>query len=254
MPSKRVVAIIQARMTSSRLPGKVLLDLCGEPVLGWVVERARRAHSLDEVMVATTTDAADEVLVDFCRARGYAVFQGNVFDVLDRYYRAAQQARADVIVRLTADCPLIDPAEIDHVVAEFFEQKVDFAANRLPPPWKRTYPIGLDIEVCSFQALERAWREAGQKYEREHVLPYLYDQAGRFKTYLVNASSDYGQLRWTLDTPADLEFLRSVCRYFAFEDPIHWKDVLAVLEEHPDLAAINANVQHKSVTDVDKRF
>jgi len=254
MTSNNVVAIIQARMSSSRLPGKVLQDIGGEPMLVRVVERARRAKTVRQVVVATTGDPSDDPIQALCEARGYAYYRGSLFDVLDRFYQAARQFQADTIVRLTADCPLIDPLEIDHVVEEFFAQGVDFAANRLPPPWKRTYPIGLDTEVCSFPALERAWKEATQAHEREHVLPYLYTEPGRFRTLLVNTSPDYGDLRWTVDTSQDLELVRRIFAHFGGRDDFSWQAVLKVFQEHPELAEINSGVSHKVFNDVDKRF
>ncbi|HSJ78283.1 MAG TPA: glycosyltransferase family protein, partial [Erythrobacter sp.] len=188
----RTVAIIQARMGSSRLPGKVLLDIAGQPMLARVVERARRAKTVGEVLVATTIDPSDDPIVAFCQERGIAYHRGSVFDVLDRFYGAARQAGAELIVRITADCPVIDPAVIDLVVEAFHEQSADFACNRLPPPAQRTWPIGLDTEVCAFRGLERAWKEASLPYEREHVMPYFYDQPGRFKVVVVEHEPDYG--------------------------------------------------------------
>lgn len=248
------VAIIQARMASSRLPGKVLKDIAGKPALAWVVERAARAERIDQVVVATTSDPGDDPIETLCRERGYDCFRGSQFDVLDRYYQAACQFSADVVVRLTADCPLIDPGLMDLTIAEFQRSGVDFAANRLPPPWKRTYPIGLDVEVCSLPALERAWREASQPYQREHVMPYLYDQPGRFRTLLVNTEPDYGSLRWTLDTPQDLDFIRAVVAHFDGRDDFTWLDVLALVQQHPGLVEINAGVNHKPFDEVDQRM
>ncbi len=184
-----VVAIIQARMSSSRLPGKVLLDIAGKPMLQWVVERVRQAPGVSEVVVATTDNPADDPIEEFCVKNNILIFRGNQFDVLDRYYQTAKLVNADVIVRVTADCPLIDPNEVDNLLNEFFERKVDFAANRLPPPWHRTFPIGLDVEIASFAALERAWNEATEIHDREHVMPYLYEVEGRFSTYYHNTLS-----------------------------------------------------------------
>ncbi len=245
----RTVAIIQARMTSTRLPGKVLQDIAGRPMLAWTVERARRATTLDDVTVATTTDLSDDPLEAYCREQGYPCARGSLNDVLDRYYQAAKQFGADVIVRLTSDCPLIDPDVIDTTVLRFRESGVDFAANRLPPPWKRTYPIGLDTEVCRFSALERAWTEAREKYEREHVMPYLYDQPGRFRTLLVNTEPDYGHLRWTVDTPQDLEAVRGIVAALGNRDDFTWLDVLEITRRRPELRAINAGIHHKSLTE-----
>jgi len=250
----KVVLIVQARLSSSRLPGKVLLDLGGKPVLAWMVDRCRRAKQVDEVVVATTVDPRDEPIVRLCQERAWSFFRGSEFDVLDRFYQAARCFQAGVIVRVTADCPLIDPRCIDQVVEEFFASGADFAANRLPPPWSRTYPIGLDTEVCSFAGLERAWKEASRKFEREHVMSYFYDQEGRFKLRVLNHDPDYGHYRWTLDTPEDLVFLREVVRRFAPRVDFTWEEVLALVQREPALSAINSSVQHKTGLDVDQRM
>lgn len=250
----KTVAIIQGRMSSSRLPGKVLQEIMGHPMLYWVVERARRAKLLDQVVVATTLDPSDDPIEDFCVAYGYPVYRGNLYDVLDRYYQAALQNQADVIVRLTADCPLIDPDVIDLTLKEFFRAEADFAANRLPPPWKRTFPIGLDTEVCSFQALEKAWIEADQPYQREHVMPYLYEKEGRFRVQVVNHEPDYGTYRWTVDTPQDMELIRQIFPRLPQAGFFSWKDVLELEAREPELFKINAGVHHKTVQDVDERM
>lgn len=266
----KTVAIIQARMASSRLPGKVLLDIGGQPMLVWVVERARRAQTVDEVVVATTTDASDESIAALCEARGYPCYRGSAFDVLDRYYQAARQRQAEIVVRITADCPLIDPDLIDQAVKAFAgldlnaskdvqpvesEQTFpyDFVANRLPPPWGRTYPIGLDIEVCSFAGLELAWKEATLPHQREHVMPYFYDQPERFRILLLNHEVNYGDLRWTVDTPQDLDLLRQIAARFPGRDDFSWLEVLQLIQTHPDLAQINARVQPKDYRAVDER-
>ena len=254
MTGSRTIAIIQARMSSTRLPGKVLLDINAKPMLAWVIERTRRARTLDNVAIATTTAGEDDPIAEYCRSNDYHFFRGSAYDVLDRYYQAAKQFRADIIVRLTADCPLIDPHEIDHLVKEFLRSGADFAANRLPPPWKRTYPIGLDTEVCTFTALERAWKEARETHQREHVMPYLYEKAGRFKVHLINHNPDYGSMRLTVDTAEDLAFIRQVCSRFEGRDDFSWYEVVDLLNKEPQLAAINANVQHKTLKDVDGRM
>jgi spore coat polysaccharide biosynthesis protein SpsF len=248
-----IVAIVQARYNSSRLPGKVLLDIAGRPMLAWVIGRARRARCLSEVVVATTTDPSDDAVEMFCRQRGFPVTRGSQFDVLDRYYQAARWFAADVVVRLTADCPMMDPAEIDRIVAVFLDSGVDFAATRLPPPWKRTYPIGLDIEVCTFAGLERAWRDAVLPYEREHVMPYFYDEPGRFRIQVVDHSPDYGHLRWTVDTLEDLEAMRRLFGLFNGRDDFSWYELLAQHQAHPEMALINNGVMHKAFNDVDHR-
>ncbi len=266
----RTVAILQARMGASRLPGKPLLDLGGQPMLQRVVSRTRRARRLDEIVVATTTEAEDAVIAEYCRAEGIPVYRGSLHDVLDRFYQAACLRTAEIIVRVTADCPVVDPHLIDAAVALVAEpwpqNTLDFAATRLPPPWKRTYPIGLDVEVCTFAALERAWQEADQPYQREHVLPYLYegvvlDQAPvargvssrGFRIAQLNHDRDYGALRWTVDTPEDLELMRAVYARFGGRDDFSWQEVLALFEREPELARLNAHVVHKSFRDEDAR-
>lgn len=249
----KVVAIIQARMAASRLPGKVLLDICGKPMLARVIERTRMANLVDDVVVATTLDASDDAVQEFCENRGIKCYRGSMDDVLDRYYQAALENDAEVIVRITADCPLIDPSLVDQTVREFLDRKVDFAATRLPPPLKRTYPIGLDVEVVSFSALQRTWREATQKHEREHVLPYLYETEGRFKIFVLNNDIDYGNLRWTVDTPEDLELLRVVYQRFLPREDFSWEEVLQLFEREPELGRINAQVKHKTYLDTDQR-
>jgi spore coat polysaccharide biosynthesis protein SpsF len=251
--SGKTVAIIQGRMSSTRLPGKILMDIGGEPMLIRVVKRVRRAQSVDQVVVATTDDQSDDPVEVLCKARGVPIYRGSLFDVLDRFYQAALLFQAKTVIRVTADCPLIDPAEIDHVVRAFEEQQVDFAANRLPPPWKRTFPIGLDTEVCQFEALERAWLEAREAHQREHVLPYLYETPGRFKTVILEHPIDYGDLRWTVDTVEDLEVVREIYKNFSNQDSFSWLEVLNLYERHPELHNLNAHVTHNPFNAVDGR-
>ena len=253
-PTNRTVAIIQGRMNSSRLPGKILQDIGGCPMLMRVVERARLAQAVDEVVFATTTDPTDDPVEAFCRRQGIPIYRGSLHDVLDRFYQAARLFQAETVVRLTADCPLLDPVLLDQTVDLFRRSGADFAANRLPPPLKRTYPIGLDVEVCSFSALERAWKEATALHDREHVLPYLYEVDGRFKIVVMHYERDYGSLRWTVDTPEDLELVRQVYARLGDRQNFGWLDVLAIFEKEPELARINAQVGHKTFFDVDERF
>jgi len=279
--SSPVIAIIQARMGSSRLPGKVLLDIAGKPMLRRVVERTMLAKTVDQVVVATTTEPSDDPVTEMCQALGYPCYRGNLYDVLDRYYQAARQYQARNIVRITADCPLIDPEVIDRTVSAFFGQVTahdvilsdtkstsitanqkfkiknpkyfDFVANRLPPPWGRTYPIGLDTEVCTFEALETAWSEASAKHQREHVMPFFYDNLDRFRVLLVNHTEDQGTYRWTVDTAEDLEALRQIYAHFPGKEHFSWLEVLELYQREPQLAQINAQVQHKHYRQVDER-
>lgn len=249
-----ICAIIQARYASSRLPGKVLLDIAGQPMLIQVVERTRRAKCLHNLVVATSTDPADDAIAQLCAARGIPCYRGSMHDVLDRFYQAARMAKADIVVRITADCPIIDPEVIDQTIRAFLsEPDLDFAANRLPPPWRRTFPIGLDVEICSFTALQRAWQEASLPHQREHVMPYLYEQEGRFRIMLVNHDPDYGSLRWTVDTPEDLELVRLIYSRMGGRNDFSWQEVLALFAREPELANINAQVKPKIYSDVDHR-
>jgi len=257
MPSFRddsIVAIIQARMGSSRLPGKVMKEIGGTPMLFHVVLRVRRSQYIGRVIVATTYEPGDDPVADYCRQQGIPCYRGHPQDVLDRYYQAAKRFHAQTVVRLTADCPLIDPREIDRTVAAFLESGVDFAANRLPAPWQRTTPIGMDTEVVSLEALTSAWKNAQADYEREHVMPYMYDQEGRFEILLVQHDPDWGQFRLTVDTPEDLELVRCIVDHFNGSNEISLIEIIRFLEAHPEVHSINANTAHKSFTDVDERY
>jgi spore coat polysaccharide biosynthesis protein SpsF len=247
------IAIIQARMRSSRLPGKSMMDIAGRPMLEWVIRRVKRSSLLNLVMVATTTDTSDNPIEVFCKKIEIPVFRGSMNDVLDRYYQAAKLQHADIIVRVTSDCPLIDPEIIDMTILALVENQADFACNRLPPPMKRTYPIGLDVEVVRFEALERAWRETNQNNEREHVMPYLYDKPGRFKVIKIDHAVDYGSMRWTVDTSKDLEFVRQIYAHLKGRDDFSWLEVLDLVKSRPELANINAGVAQKSYLDFDIR-
>jgi spore coat polysaccharide biosynthesis protein SpsF len=238
----KTVAIIQARMGSTRLPGKVLKDLTGQTVLARVIERLRWARLIDELLVATTASSADDVIVAECRKCSVAVFRGDENDVLDRYYYAAQLLKAEIVVRITSDCPFIDPEITDKTIAAFLDARPDYASNAL----LRTYPRGLDTEVMSMETLSRAWQEAKNSHEREHVTPYIYEHPEKFKILPVTGDADHGSHRWTLDTREDLEFLQAVHARFR-NDMFTWGDVLAVLEREPALFEINRAVMQKTL-------
>lgn len=253
MSEAKTVAIIQARMSSSRLPGKVLRLVGSQPMLARVVARARRASLVDEVMVATTTNPSDHPLAEYCETAGITCFRGDLYDVLDRYYQAARASGASVVVRLTADCPMIDPQEIDRTITHFRLTCADFTANRLPPPFRRTTAIGMDTEVCSFAALERAWKDATEPFEREHVMPYLYDTPGRFKISVADWQEDLSHLRFTVDTPEDLEVANQVYASFDDRDDFTLQDLLDANARHPEWQAQLAGVKHKDLFEVDHR-
>lgn len=232
-------------MGSSRLPGKVLSDLAGKPMLACVVERMARAETVDDVVVATTTLPGDDVISDLNHAQGWSGFRGSESDVLDRYHGAALEYRADVIVRVTSDCPLIDPRIVDQVVREFLQRQpgLDYASNVVPD---RTYPRGLDVEVMSLGALHRAWKEDQNPVWREHVTPYIYHHPELFRIHCVTNSVDFSYMRWTVDTPEDLVFVRCIYDHFG-HDSFCWQEVLDVLAQHPGWLETNRQVEQKTL-------
>lgn len=282
---REIVAIIQARLSSSRLPGKVLQDIDGKTMLEWVVNRTRKSEFVNDVIVAITTDPSDDDLFIFCKEKDFHVRRGSVYDVLDRYYQTAKEIEAEIIVRITADCPFMDPELIDDALRLLQGDQLigsrqkniptnsfDFVANRLPHPWGRSYPIGLDVEVFTWDILEDAWRKATEQYQREHVAPYFYEDASvddlKYKDSLVpyawtitpkghciallHNSPNYGHLRWTVDTPEDLDLVRIIASEFGDMD-FSWHDILVFMQKNPALYQINAHVSHRTHLDVDHR-
>jgi spore coat polysaccharide biosynthesis protein SpsF len=230
-------------MGSTRLPGKVLKPLAGQPMLARVVERTRRAKRVQETAVATTGAAQDNPIADLCASRAWPFTRGSERDLLDRYHAAAIEHRADAVVRVTSDCPLIDSGIIDRVVDAFEKGDCDYASNTLEP---RTFPRGLDVEVVGFQALDRAWREDTNPQWREHATPYIYRHPERFRLRPVRNDRDLSFHRWTVDSPEDYELARRIYDHFG-HDRFAWTDVLKVLDEHPDWVQINRHVQQKLV-------
>jgi glutamate-1-semialdehyde aminotransferase/spore coat polysaccharide biosynthesis protein SpsF (cytidylyltransferase family)/predicted dehydrogenase len=233
-----IVAIIQARMGSSRLPGKSLAEINGHPMLWHVVERVKRARLVDRVVVATSMESGDDAIEKMCEENGVACYRGSERDVLDRFYGAARAEKASQVVRITADCPLIDPEVIDRVVSRFQRGDLDYASNAMV----RSYPDGLDTEIFSFLALERAWHEATKSSEREHVTPYL--RSDKFRTANVENNSTYlyQHYRWTVDEPEDLEFIRAVYHGFRGKESFGMKDVLDLIEKTPGLEKMNSEI------------
>jgi spore coat polysaccharide biosynthesis protein SpsF len=252
--------------------------------------RTSRAATVTETIFATTTDPSDDPVAEYCDFSGIPFRRGNLYDVLDRYYQTAGQAKADVVVRVTADCPVIDPALIDEAVNAIWGRfagmpdplenlnrpllpdelvfAADFVCNRLPPPFHRTYPIGLDVEVCTFKALKKAWKEAKEPQHREHVMPYFYEgvelsaishqlstgvSPRGFRIALLHHTTDFGAYRWTVDTAEDLEFIRQVYSRFDGRDDFAWKEILELIHNEPALMNINAAVHHKTLKDIDER-
>jgi spore coat polysaccharide biosynthesis protein SpsF len=239
------VALVQARMGSTRLPGKVLLDLAGRPALAWTIERLLRSRKLSSLIIATSSQPADNAIEDFCRRMNVRCYRGSEDDVLDRFYQAARQSRAEVVVRLTADNLLIDPLVVDSVIEAFEarQPEVAYVSNVHPT---RTYPRGQDTEVMTFAALERAWHEDQDPRLREHVTPYIIRRPELFPAYCVTHSPDYSYMRWTLDTGEDFEFLRRVCEAIpGIATP--WPDIANVILQHPDWLALNRDIVQKKV-------
>jgi spore coat polysaccharide biosynthesis protein SpsF len=241
-----VGAVIQARTGSTRLPGKALIDIDGMSMLARVIDRVRRARTVDRVIVATTTRTQDDPLAEHARALAVDVFRGDEDDVLDRYYKAATQYGLDVVVRITSDCPLLDPGLADRVVRLLLDgaPPADYAANTIT----RTYPRGLDVEAVPMATLARVWREAASEHERAHVFPYVYEQPEKFSIAGIADTVDRSEMRWTVDTEEDLTFVREVCRRLGSRE-FTWMDVLKVLDASPELLQINAQVRQKSAHD-----
>jgi len=241
----KTVLIVQARMGSTRLPGKVLASIEGRSMLARTCRRASRATLVDETIVATSVHAQDDPVVEECRRLGLECFRGSEEDVLDRFYRAALARQADRIVRVTSDCPLIDPELIDDVVRAMCRAMPHYASNIL----QRTYPRGLDCEVTSLAALEQAWREAAEPYQRVHVMPYFYQNPQRFRLVSVVGDADFSHYRWTVDSPDDLDMVRTLYRRMDCDDSFSWRDVIGLVHREPQLAAINRHVRQKQMVE-----
>jgi spore coat polysaccharide biosynthesis protein SpsF len=242
----KITAIVQARMGSTRLPGKVLKDLGGETTLGRVVRRLRRSELIEEVVIATTFSPDDQAVVLEARRLGVPAFMGDELDVLDRFYQASRAFQPELVVRITSDCPLIDPQITDSTIRAFLDASPDYASNA----FERTYPRGLDTEVMTPEALGRAWRQAKLPYQREHVTPFIYEHPELFRILPVTNQEDYSSHRWTLDTPEDLEFLRTVYERFDNRDDFSWRDVLDLLAREPALVYMNAHIEQKVLHEV----
>ena len=237
------VAIIQARTGSTRLPGKVLLPLIGAPVLTRVVRRVARASLVESTIVATTTAPSDDPIVELAEREGWLVERGSETDLLDRYVQAARAHVASTVVRITSDCPLIDPDLIDDVVAALRQDGGDYASNSLEP---RTYPRGLDVEAMTMAALEEAWREDHDPGSREHATPYIYRHPERFRLRRVASPVDLSAHRWTVDTPEDYELVRRIYERLGRDD-FSWREALAVVEANPGWTELNRSVSQKAL-------
>lgn len=242
----KTVIIVQARMTSTRLPGKVLLEVAGKPLLEYQIERLRRARLADQIVVATTVNAADEPIVALCQRLSVPVWRGSEHDVLARYHDAAAAHHADVVVRVTSDCPVIDPQVLDATIGYYLNRRgqLDYVSNSLA----RSFPRGLDAEVFAFKSLAEAFAEAVDEEEREHVTPFLYRRPQRYRLANVACREDLSGHRWTVDTPEDFALishligaLHPVLPRFGLWDMVAW------LKGRPAISALNAHIEQKSL-------
>lgn len=236
-----ILGILQARTSSSRLPGKVLLPIVGRPMLALQIERMLRARRVDRWVLATSTNAEDDALEGIARSAGVDCFRGSLDDVLDRFYRAAERYAPEHVVRTTGDCPLFDPEVLDVGIAAYLSSGVDYLSNCV----EATYPDGLDYEVFRFSALEEAWKEARLPSQREHVTPFINRQPDRFSVkHFRNPAGDFSSLRWTVDQPEDLPLVRSVYEALYASNPqFGLNDVLRYLESRPTLSEANSGVK-----------
>ncbi len=240
------VIIVQARMGSSRLPGKVLKPILGRPMLDLQIERLSRVKNADDIIVATSTSFGDNPIEELCRDLAVPCFRGSEDDVLARYYDAALSVGAKTIVRVTGDCPLTDAELIDQIISEYRRrnQPADYCSNTV----ERTYPRGLDTEVFSMNALRRAFHEATEQSDREHVTPYIWRQPKKFRLRHVTDAEDNSRYRWTVDTVPDLVLVRKLFEaLYPHKPEFTWRDCLALMQQNPEWADINADIKQKAV-------
>lgn len=246
MAKKRVVIILQARMGASRLPGKPLKKVLGRPLLSFQLERLRRVKYADQIVVATTVEAQDAQIAALCEQEQIACYRGSELDVLDRYYQVATLFHADVVVRVTGDCPLIDPEIVDQLIKFYLDNwpTYDYASNSL----ERTYPRGLDAEIFSYALLERAVKEAKHQEEHEHVTPYFYTHPELFSLGSVKQPKDGSFHRWTVDTAEDLDLVTKILNaVYPKKAAFTTEDILKEFEKHPEWLTINAHIQQKTL-------
>jgi len=245
-PKFKIGAIIQARMTSTRLPGKVLMDIEGKPMLWHVVNRLKFSEKLDDIILAIPNTKKNNILEKFAKDNKVKYFRGSEEDVLSRYYKTAKKFKCDLIVRITSDCPLIDPQIVDLVIEKHLKLNADYTSNTL----KRTFPRGLDVEVFNFKVLKKAQKEAKEDYQREHVTPYIYKNPEIFKIQNIKAERRlrYLEIRLTVDTKKDLRLIREIYkRLYKPKKIFYTEEIIDLLDKYPELIKINANVQQKAL-------
>lgn len=234
------IAIIQARMGSSRLPGKVLSKLGGKVMLKFMYDRVKKSKLIDKIIIATTLEKEDDKIVDLCIKEKISYFRGSEDDVLDRYYKASLSYNPENIIRLTADCPLLDPLIIDDTINFFINKKVDYASNTVPPNIKR-YPDGSDVEVFSFKNLKKAWEESNDIKEREHVTFYFWKSNKKFSTAIMDNKYNWGKYRITVDYNEDLILVKKIVERLKKQNKFgSLKEIIEILENEPDLIKINS--------------
>lgn len=241
----KILAIIQARVGSTRLPRKALKEINGQPSVYWVIERLKHAETIDQIVLATTDLPEDKALVDIAKENGIESYCGSEDDVLDRFYKAAKRYKGEIIVRITADCPLLDPKVIDKVVRFYLQNKdkYDYVSNTVSV----SYPDGLDVEVFLFKTLEIAWKEARLASEREHVTAYILKNAGKFRLFNIKNEQDFSHLRWTLDNHEDLVFVQDVYSNLYKEGSMFYMhDILDLINRKPELLEINKHLQRNT--------
>ncbi len=243
--SKKVLIIVQARMGATRLPGKPLKKILNKTLLSFLLERLKKVLLADQIVIATSDLQADEPIREFCRSENVSFFSGSETDVLDRFYQTALKFPSNLIVRITADCPLMDPQIVDTVIKHSLDHpEFDYVTNTLI----RTYPRGMDVEVFTFEALSIAAKNASLPFEREHVTPYFYEKPSIFKCGNVHSGRDIANYRLTVDTPEDLQLIKEIIEYIYPKKP-HFtlEDVLNAFKNHPHWLSINANIHQKKL-------
>tara|TARA_B100000963_G_scaffold357681_1_gene380467 strand:- start:2351 stop:3085 length:735 start_codon:yes stop_codon:yes gene_type:complete len=234
-----IAAIIQARMGSSRLPNKVLMEIDGKTSLKFMIDRVTKSKYIEKIIIATTTNERDKVIVDFCINNNILYYCGSENDVLDRYYQASKNNDVTTIVRLTSDCPLIDPDQIDKTIELYFDKGVNYAANAVPPEVKK-YPDGSDVEVFSFKDLTRAWTETKNIKDREHVTFYFWKRNKNFTTAMLDNKYNWGKYRITVDYKEDIDLVRQIVKKLKDQKKFGTtKEIIEILESNPELIKIN---------------
>jgi spore coat polysaccharide biosynthesis protein SpsF len=238
-----IVAIIQARMGSSRFPGKVMKEIQGKSLLALYINRVRPSTFIDKIVVATTTNPEDDIIEKGARASGVEVFRGSANDLLDRYYMCARQyGNPSAVVRLTSDDVFVDHEVLDRGISISLAEKADFVTNHFEP----TYPEGLDVEIYSFECLEEAWRNAKLLSEREHVFPYIQNNPEQFTIINFRQENDYSHLRWTVDYECDYEMAKMVYDHLYQKKPIFLQaEIIELITRHPEIAAMNSHIKRK---------